>query len=63
MSYWAPPMARQGRAFKLLHAPVLARQPETDYLVVEQPGGQPEHWREVADFGDSAADDKNYRAG
>ena len=49
-----------GQSFKLLHAPVLARNPETDYLVIEPPGGQPERWHEVGDFGDSASDDKNY---
>jgi predicted phage baseplate assembly protein len=49
-----------GQMFTLLHAPVLARSAETDHLVVEPPGGQPEHWHEVTDFGDSAADDKNY---
>jgi predicted phage baseplate assembly protein len=48
-----------GQSFKLLHAPVLARA-ETDCLVVEPPGGQPERWHEVTDFGDSAADDQNY---
>lgn len=49
-----------GQTFKLLHAPALARNPDTDYLVVEQPGGDPERWHEVSDFGDSAADDRNY---
>ncbi len=49
-----------GQSFKLLHAPVLARNPETVYLVIEPPGGQPERWHEVGDFGDSASDDKNY---
>jgi predicted phage baseplate assembly protein len=49
-----------GQSFALLHAPVLARTAETDYLLVEPPGGKPEQWHEVEDFGDSAADDKNY---
>ncbi|HKW22888.1 MAG TPA: putative baseplate assembly protein, partial [Ktedonobacterales bacterium] len=49
-----------GQTFTLLHAPLLARNAETDHLLVEPPGGQPEHWHEVTDFGDSAADDKNY---
>jgi predicted phage baseplate assembly protein len=49
-----------GQTVKLLHGAVLARNPETDYLVVEAPGAEPERWHEVGDFGDSASDDKNY---
>lgn len=49
-----------GQSFKLLHAPLLARNPDTDFLAVDPPGGQRERWHEVTDFGDSATDDTNY---
>jgi predicted phage baseplate assembly protein len=49
-----------GETLRLANAPVLARDPTRDYLVVEPPGGQVERWQEVADFGDSTAEDRHY---
>jgi predicted phage baseplate assembly protein len=49
-----------GQTFKLLHTPVLTRDPERDYLIVEPPGGAPERWTEVEDFGDSTPEDHHY---
>jgi predicted phage baseplate assembly protein len=51
---------RHGQTFKLLHTPVLTRDPERDYLVVEPPGGPPQPWQEVSDFGDSGPNDRHY---
>jgi predicted phage baseplate assembly protein len=44
-----------GQTFTLLHTPVLALDPEHDYLIVEPPGaqGEEQRWQEVADFADS----------
>jgi len=47
-----------GQIFKLINAPVLARDQKTDYLVVETPGGIHEEWKEVQDFALSSADDQ-----
>ena len=47
-----------GQMFKLLNGPVLARNPATDYLVVETPDGQAEQWREVPDFAESGANER-----
>ncbi len=49
-----------GETLRLANAPVLARDPTRDYLVVEPPGGQTERWQEVADFGDSTVEDRHY---
>jgi predicted phage baseplate assembly protein len=49
-----------GQTFHLLHAPVLTRDPDLDYLTVELPGGQIQRWQEVSDFGDSTKDDLHY---
>lgn len=50
-----------GQRFRLLHTPVLARDPERDYLQVEPPNnGTVERWHEVADFADSSKDDRHY---
>src|SRR5262249_10130529 len=49
-----------GEIFRLANTPVLAGDPTRDYLVVEPPGGEPERWHEVADFGDSGADHRHY---
>jgi predicted phage baseplate assembly protein len=49
-----------GQTFRLLHTPILARDPQRDHLVVEQPGGAPEAWREVDDFGDSTETDRHF---
>jgi predicted phage baseplate assembly protein len=49
-----------GQTFKLLHTPVLTRDPERDYLVVERPGVGEERWQEVEDFADSGPEDRHY---
>jgi predicted phage baseplate assembly protein len=49
-----------GQTFKLMHTPVLARDPERDYLEVVLPGGTVERWTEVEDFGDSTEHDRHY---
>jgi predicted phage baseplate assembly protein len=49
-----------GEAFRLVNTPVLAGDPTRDYLLVEPPGGEPERWHEVADFGDSGPEDRHY---
>jgi predicted phage baseplate assembly protein len=49
-----------GETFHLAQAPVLARDPVRDYLVVEPPGGEGERWTEVTDFGDSSPADRHY---
>ena len=49
-----------GQQFKLLHAPVLERNAERDYLTVELSNGEVERWKEVADFGDSTENDRHY---
>jgi predicted phage baseplate assembly protein len=49
-----------GQTLRLLGAPLLARDPQRDHLIVAPPGGDPETWQEVADFGDSGPDDRHY---
>jgi predicted phage baseplate assembly protein len=49
-----------GQSLRLLGAPLLARDPARDHLMVIQPGAEPEIWKEVADFGDSEPEDKHY---
>jgi predicted phage baseplate assembly protein len=49
-----------GQHFALLHAPLLSRDPMTDYLSVTAVNGQPEPWTEVTDFGDSTETDQHY---
>ena len=49
-----------GQSLRLLGAPLLARDPARDHLMVIQPGAEPETWKEVADFGDSEPEDKHY---
>src|SRR5919202_1578537 len=52
---------KAGQSFRLLNAPVLARDPRRDHLVVELPLGEPEQvWTEVADFADSGETDRHY---
>lgn len=52
---------KPGQTFKLLNAPVLALDPQRDYLVVEPPLGEPEQtWTEVADFADSGEHDRHF---
>jgi predicted phage baseplate assembly protein len=47
-----------GQMFTLLNTPVLSRDPESDFLIVQPPDGPAETWREVPDFADSGADDR-----
>jgi len=49
-----------GQRFKLLNSPVLARDPETDFLSVETPDGPEQNWHEVDDFGDTGLGDFCY---
>ncbi|NJK44567.1 MAG: putative baseplate assembly protein [Pleurocapsa sp. SU_196_0] len=49
-----------GQQFRLSRAPVLARDPARDYLIVEEPGERPVIWQEVTDFADSNAMDTHY---
>jgi predicted phage baseplate assembly protein len=49
-----------GQRFKLLNSPILARDPETDVLVVETPDGPEQSWHEVDDFGDTGIGDFCY---
>jgi predicted phage baseplate assembly protein len=49
-----------GQRFALLQTPVLARDAGRDYLTVEPPGGAPERWEEVEDFGDSGPGDRHF---
>ncbi len=49
-----------GQSFTLQHAPILARDPRQDYLIVESPGSEPEYWQEVEDFADSGPDDRHF---
>ena len=53
-----------GQTFRLANTPVLARNPTTDFVVVEAIRGgtmsEPEVWNEVADFADSRAEDRHY---
>lgn len=46
------------QTFKLMHAPVLSRDPEQDYIVVTLPDGGQETYHEVRDFADSDAEDR-----
>ena len=49
-----------GQTFKLLNAPILARDQTIDYLIVQPPDGEPERWEEVADFADSEMGDRHF---
>ncbi len=51
-----------GQTFKLLHTPILALNPQHDYLVVEPPTGieREQRWKEVADFADSGPEDRHF---
>jgi predicted phage baseplate assembly protein len=48
-----------GQQFTLRHTPVLARDPDHEYLATIAPDGAEERWQEVSDFGDSC-DDRHY---
>jgi predicted phage baseplate assembly protein len=49
-----------GQTFHLLHAPLLARDPQRDRLAVARPGEASNIWTEVADFADSNLSDQHY---
>jgi predicted phage baseplate assembly protein len=49
-----------GQSFRLLHTPVLALDPDRDYLAVAPPGGAPERWQAVPDFADSGPEDRHF---
>ena len=49
-----------GQTFRLLQAPVLARDPARDFLIVEPIGGAAQVWTEVRDFGDSGPEDRHF---
>jgi len=49
-----------GQSFRLLHAPLLARDPQRDRLAVALPGEASSAWTEVADFADSGPMDRQY---
>jgi predicted phage baseplate assembly protein len=49
-----------GQQFKLLHAPLLARDPQRDYLIVTPVGEPEQHWRETPDFASSQEKDRHF---
>lgn len=65
-----------GQEFRLMHTPILARDSQQDYLIVEPPAGMPGHgngasagthgipqdwiWQEVPDFAASGPADRHY---
>ncbi len=51
-----------GQTFKLLHTPILALDPQLDYLVVEPPtgAGEEQRWKVVTDFADSGPEDHHF---
>ena len=51
-----------GQTFTLLHTPILALDPQQDYLVVESPTGtdREQRWQEVTDFADSGPEDHHF---
>ncbi|MBC8162440.1 MAG: putative baseplate assembly protein [Roseiflexaceae bacterium] len=49
-----------GQIFKLLQTPLLARDPERDYLIVTPPGEKIQHWKEVSDFASSQEQDRHF---
>jgi predicted phage baseplate assembly protein len=49
-----------GQTFTLQHAPLLARDPRQDHLIVESPSGDTEEWYEVEDFADSGPEDRHF---
>lgn len=49
-----------GQQFKLRHTPLLARDPTSDYLMVEPPNSPSEIWQEVADFAESEKDHPHF---
>ncbi len=51
---------KAGQRFKLLHTPILSRDPAHDHLIIEPPGGEAEIWQEVPDFADSGPHDRHF---
>jgi len=49
-----------GQRLRLLHTPVLAREPGREVLMVETSGVPAQPWQEVDDFGDSGPEDLHY---
>ena len=49
-----------GQTVTLLNTPLLARNPNDDYLIVEIPDGTEQHWDEVVDFSESGPDDRHF---
>ncbi|MCA1726037.1 MAG: putative baseplate assembly protein, partial [Thermomicrobia bacterium] len=49
-----------GQSFTLLNRPLLARNPNDDYLIIETPDGPEHQWTEVGDFSDSGAEDNHF---
>jgi predicted phage baseplate assembly protein len=49
-----------GQVFQLQHTPILALDPQQEYLVSEPPGDKPQIWREVEDFAESGPDDRHF---
>jgi predicted phage baseplate assembly protein len=49
-----------GQTFTVQHTPILALDPERDYLAVTPPSGAVERWTVVRDFGDSKQDDRHF---
>lgn len=51
---------RPGQTFRLLHTPILARDPDRDHLIVRTPDGESQVWQEVPDFAESRSTDRHY---
>jgi predicted phage baseplate assembly protein len=51
---------RPGQVFKLANSPVLPRNPDTDFLIVQTPEGEVQQWREVPDFAETSPEDRCY---
>ncbi|WP_376794527.1 putative baseplate assembly protein [Thermogemmatispora sp.] len=49
-----------GQVFRLQHTPILALDPQQEYLVCEPPGGKPQSWHEVEDFAESGPEDRHF---
>ncbi|RAQ97525.1 putative baseplate assembly protein [Thermogemmatispora tikiterensis] len=49
-----------GQVFRLQHTPILALDPQQEYLVSEAPGGKPQSWQAVEDFAESGPQDRHF---
>jgi predicted phage baseplate assembly protein len=49
-----------GETYRLTHTPLLARDPQRDYLITERPDGESEIWSEVRDFAESGPTDRHF---